>query len=426
MMTILKSRPLIIINILAVFVRICFFFYGTFQDKHSDLPYTDIDYSIYTDAARNVCKGRSPYEIQTYRYTPLLSWILTPTCFGKNFFSFGKILFMTCDILVGVLISKIIANIEINKKKVSIKKNVILTSLWLFNPLLISLSTRGSSECITILLIMMSLYKLIVKKSYCSSAFYLGFAIHFKIYPIIFLPSIFFSFSKINKESYKSLILGLINKKNTKYITNVILTFSLFFAFFFIINEKNFVTETYLYHFNRIDHRHNFSVYHVLIYYIVSFDRSHFLSFRSLLFIPQFLFTMVLVPLAFARKNLIFCMFLQCLIFVTFNKVVTSQYFLWYASFFPFIGLYLNLDEKKNIIKIILMLVSWGGTQLLWLFFAYQIEFRGKSYFDNGLIFSSILFFLNNCFICCELMKLFYHQSTQKPQSTLQIKKKIN
>src|SRR5436305_6980831 len=88
----------------AVFLRVVLFIYGLLQDAYSPMKYTDIDYFVFTDAARFISRGRSPYDRDTYRYTPLLAWLLLPTTWGRIWFSFGKVLFAAGDIVAGWLI----------------------------------------------------------------------------------------------------------------------------------------------------------------------------------------------------------------------------------------------------------------------------------------------------------------------------------
>jgi len=151
--------------------------YGMYHDSTNELKYTDIDYNVYTDAAAYVVKGQSPYLRETYRYTPILAWLLTPNI-TTSWDSYGKILFSLFDILACYLIYLIVL-LEHGNDRVLARK---CTYLWIFNPLPIVICSRGSSESIILCLVLAVLY-LFLKKTYLLCGLVYGFAVHFKIYP---------------------------------------------------------------------------------------------------------------------------------------------------------------------------------------------------------------------------------------------------
>lgn len=98
----------------AIAVRVILIAYGTWQDSSVDVSYTDIDYMVYTDAARSICDGGSPYARSTYRYTPLLAWLLVPNCV---FPEYGKFLFSVYDIIAAMYVEHYIHRVPDARKK---------------------------------------------------------------------------------------------------------------------------------------------------------------------------------------------------------------------------------------------------------------------------------------------------------------------
>ena len=162
-----------------------------------------------------------------------------------------------------------------------------------------------------------------------------------------------------------------------------------------------FLEHSYFYHLIRIDHRHNFSPYNTLLYLKSSpntsldSDLTKSFELERLAFLPQLLLSAVFIPLALAKKDLPSTMLAQTFAFVTFNKVCTSQYFLWYMMFLPFYLPDSTLLESPSVG--IPALVLWLIGQVFWLQQGFQLEFNGNSTFVPGLWVASILFFLINC-----------------------------
>lgn len=81
-----------------------------------------------------------------------------------------------------------------------------------------------------------------------------------------------------------------------------------------------FMHNTYLYHVTREDHRHNFSIWFYQMYLGIE-NTSPWMGLLA--FVPQ-LALVTLIGIAFG-KDIFFACFVQTFLFVTFNKVITSQ-----------------------------------------------------------------------------------------------------
>lgn len=162
--------------------------YGLHQDAHSSLKYTDVDYYVFTDAARYVAAGQSPYDRETYRYTPLLAWLLVPTTFQPQWlwFSFGKLLFAVGDLVAGWLIYSVLRTSYSGMEKA---RALRFAAIWLLNPMVATISTRGSSEGLLGVMVVALVWAALKRRAVLTGVL-LGLAVHFKIYPVIYGPAI--------------------------------------------------------------------------------------------------------------------------------------------------------------------------------------------------------------------------------------------
>ncbi|RKP30535.1 hypothetical protein METBISCDRAFT_16034 [Metschnikowia bicuspidata] len=401
---------------LSILLRVGFFLFGLYQDANMPVKYTDIDYLVFSDAARYVSQGLSPYNRETYRYTPLLAWILIPTAWGGLYVHFGKILFMICDVLTGILISKSLPAL-INETR-----RAFLLALWLLNPMVITISTRGSSESLLTCFIMLSVYYFL-RNHYKLSAFWLGLSIHLKIYPIIYIPTFLYYLTAHGRPIELLARFPIANWFTVTKLTYLLVTIASFSACNVLMYHYygfEFLEHSYLYHLTRIDHRHNFSVYNVMIYYASA--RPYLLNVRETIlgtflariagqiehfaFWPQLLVSAGIVPLILAQKHLTACLFIQTFAFVAFNKVVTSQYFIWFTIFLPHYFATSSLLSNEKKFRGVMMLILWVASQVVWLFYAYRLEFLGESTFASGLLASSLMFFIMNCYLLKQFIEL--------------------
>ncbi|CAG8566305.1 4658_t:CDS:2 [Acaulospora morrowiae] len=394
------------ICILAIIFRLVLLAYGEWQDEHMRVKYTDIDYRVFSDAARFVTLGESPYKRSTYRYTPLLAFLLTPNVYIHK--SFGKIVFVLADIIVGVLIHRLLCLRGLDERKAAQH-----SALWLLNPVVANISTRGNAESLLGAMVLLTLYWVLIKRLLLASILY-GLSVHFKIYPIIYILPLLIL---LDDEDYK----GLRRKgkereydksswrywycKILRFVTPTRIRFSLTSGgVFFLLNgimyylyQQEFVNETYLYHLTRKDPRHNFSIWFYYIY--LTFDISKGSILGLLPFLPQF-GIVSLLGIIFG-KDILFACFIQTFAFVMYNKVCTSQYFMWYICLFPLVVQSMKINLKW---KGFSMFLAWVSGQAIWLYQAYQLEFLGENTF-LGIWMAGVMFFVANFWILTEFVK---------------------
>lgn len=377
---------------LAFILRLLMLVYGIYQDSTSAFKYTDIDYFVFTDAATYVARGQSPYLRATYRYTPLLAWILVPTADGGLLFHSGKALFALSDLLAGWIIMRLLL-----KQGHDRRTALLYASVWLLNPMVANISTRGSSEGLLCALVLLLLHTFSLP-SPTVSGLLLGLAVHFKIYPFIYAPSFLLALRGPPlpcTATMPRIFNHMVSTDRTNFTLAALGTFTALNVVMFHLYGPEFLQHTFLHHLTRLDHRHNFSPYNTLLY--LSSYRPSSLSVESLAFLPQLLLSCILIPLSLAKQNLPACLLAQTLAFVTFNKVCTSQYFLWYLVFLP---LYLPKSVLTQRPKLgIAALSAWVVGQAAWLQQGYELEFLGRSTFVPGLWLASLGFFAVNCWI---------------------------
>ncbi|CAO1428515.1 unnamed protein product [Diamesa hyperborea] len=405
--------------IISLIIRLLLIVYGEVQDQISEVPYTDVDYRVVTDGARRVYESKSPFKRHTYRYTPLLAIALLPNIYLHR--CFGKILFVLFDLVIAILIKCIIMD-EYHLLKFE-KIGNFSAYVWLYNPLTMIIATRGNGDSITCSFVLISIYYLLKvqqrnksdattatsvqeddkrekenEKCVIMSGLFHGLAIHFRLYPIFFSLAYYLYLSDHKNDSNSFLtVLKCIIKPNRKQILLVLSVLKVLIfttGIFYLLYHYEFLYESIIYHFVRKDTRHNFSLFFYLQY--LNSDKCISLIEKLLTITPQ-LVLIVLISFNFCRtrQTFQFALFLIAFIMVTYNPVITSQYFVWFLSLLP---LAINNLRNLTIKRVILLPSMWFLGQGSWLMSAYFLEFRGFNTFDF-IWLQSVIFFIINIII---------------------------
>ncbi|KAF8212051.1 GPI mannosyltransferase 1 [Mycena galopus ATCC 62051] len=422
---------------LSIALRVGLILYSEWHDAHSVVKYTDIDYRVFSDAARfllhpdagnhaqgplkntlaelNLAVG-DPYTRETYRYTPLLALLLAPNEWFHP--SFGKYLFAACDIFNGLLIYDLLVSFVLpavqapDSKTADLKrKATFYSALHLLNPLVFTISTRGSSESVLSLFVLLTLYAAL-KGRWDAAAVALGLSTHWKIYPVVYgVACLGVIGGSPHASGWKGNFQTVVNLRTIRF---GVLSASTFFALgagCYLVWGYPFLYESYLYHLHRLDHRHNFSPYFYLIYLTYPSGDSattalnlplwnRFLRSPLTSFVPQMALALG-TGFAFGHRkdDLVFAWFVQTVVFVVFNKVCTSQYFLWYLLLLPLLLPRLSIPRWN----VFAYLGVWVATQALWLGEAYKLEFLGENVFF-GLWVRGLIYVVGNCWVLAGIM----------------------
>ena len=141
---------------LSIIVRVVLLSLGCYIDNlQESVKYTDIDYIVFTQAGIHLVNGKSPYDQETYRYSPILALFMIP---NGAIVWFGKVLFCIADVYIVQIVDSLLKDVadevfEVDRSRVHECREYI-HFLWSVNPFSSNIASRGSADSISSLLLL--------------------------------------------------------------------------------------------------------------------------------------------------------------------------------------------------------------------------------------------------------------------------------
>ena len=111
-------------------------------------------------------------------------------------------------------------------------------SIWLLNPMVANISTRGSSEGLLAVIVIALLWATLQKQILLAGAL-LGFGVHFKIYPFIYAASIFWWLA--DATSGRDQLTDLLNSARVKLALSSFATFMMLNAIMYTMYVSSYL-----------------------------------------------------------------------------------------------------------------------------------------------------------------------------------------
>jgi len=385
------------------------------------------------------------------------AWSMLPNVMG--FPVFGKLVFVAVDMAIGSLIHAIL-----KRRGASPAAAGSAMALYLCNPLMMNVATRGSADGLVVVLVLGTLLCLL-RRQLLLAALLFGLSVHVKIYPIVYaLPLVMVldeAYAPADfaqrvlpapaKSGFVGQTVGTLRWLAGRYCTpsawrlegqegvvevgarnkeqhsqaafqiwqwpdRAVAAFLSLLTprrlLFGLVSGGVFVGLTAFFY---VLYGWEF-LYESLLHHFVRADNRHNFSVyfydlylkydmpaaRTSAGLLAFLpqFGTLSVLGGLYAKDAPLALFLQTLVFVAFNKVCTAQYFMWWMALLPVVVPNMTMGLPLAV----LLSAVWMGTELSWIGAAYHLEWLGVSTFIEVWL-ASLLFFSANVFVLWCVMR---------------------